>query len=71
MTDRRPFTGSIPWMGGLNDRTHPMYVQDDAMSEAWDTDLLFDGSKVKRAGTRDIYGVVFTAASADVANNPG
>ena len=71
MSDTRPFTGSIPWMGGLQDRVHPMYVPDDGMSEAYDCDLLFDGSKVKRAGVRDMYGAIYTASSAYVANNPG
>ena len=71
MSDKRTFSGSIPWTGGLNDRLHPMYVQDNEMSEALDVDLLMDGSKSKRRSVRDMYGAIQTASSAAVANNPG
>jgi len=71
MTDKRLPLGALPWTGGLKERTHSMFVADKDMSVATDVELGFDGRKMKRRAVRDVMGIIETAASADVAVNPG
>lgn len=67
MTDKRLVGGAIPWSGGLSRIVRPMLVPDTDMTTARNVHITLDGIKRKRAGSLDLYGTIYTAASESVA----
>lgn len=67
MTDKRLIGGAMPWTGGLSRVVKPMLVPDSDMTKAQNVHITLDGVRRKRAGTHDLYGVIYTAASESTA----